>query len=351
VANQSSNDVSVIDTATNTNLGIDIGVGAAPSAIAITPDGARAYVTNFFNDDDVSVIDTATNTNLGADVGVGAAPIAIAITPDGARAYVANAGDNDVSVIDTATNTNLGIDIGVGGSPFGIAITPAQPPDAAFEIASQAASIAGGGASTPVVQTGVPADLDASASTDPDGAIADYAWDFGDGQSGSGGPTTTHAYTEPGTYTARLTLTDDEGCSTELVFTGQTAYCPGGPEATTTREVRVENGLAGLKLKLAKKAKSNKLKATATCRAAACDATLRGNVRVNVHGASAAARPIKSKSVSLAASTKTKVKLKLRRGSISRALRKGHRVKGTVRARAADAFDNVERAKARKRLR
>jgi PKD domain len=247
--------------------------------------------------------------------------------------------------------------VGSGANPSGVASIPDQPPSASFEIASQAASAAGAGSDAPIVQTGRPATLDASASTDPDGAIADYAWNFGDGASGSGGPTATHAYTEPGTYTSRLTLTDAAGCSTELVFTGQTAYCNGGPQATTTQEVSVEDGLAGLSLKLAKKANKNRLKAAATCEAADCSARLRGNVRVKVHGASASsratasARPIRSKTVSLAAGEQTKVKLKVRRGSLKRALRKGRRVKGTVRARATDLFDNVERARSREKLR
>jgi YVTN family beta-propeller protein len=49
----------------------------------------------------VLVIDTATNAVV-TDIGVGAVPIGIAITPDGTRAYVAG---GTVSVIDTATNT------------------------------------------------------------------------------------------------------------------------------------------------------------------------------------------------------------------------------------------------------
>ena len=36
---------------------------------------------------------------------VGADPVNIAITPNGATAYVANAGSSSVSVINTATNT------------------------------------------------------------------------------------------------------------------------------------------------------------------------------------------------------------------------------------------------------
>ncbi len=54
--------------------------------------------------------------------------------------------------------------------------------------------------------------LDASASTDPDGTIASYAWDFGDGTTGTGG-TTSHTYAPPGGYDVTLTVTDDRGGS------------------------------------------------------------------------------------------------------------------------------------------
>jgi len=54
--------------------------------------------------------------------------------------------------------------------------------------------------------------FNASASTDPDGSIASYEWSFGDGQTGTG-ITPTHSYLTQGTYTAVLTVTDDEGNS------------------------------------------------------------------------------------------------------------------------------------------
>jgi PKD repeat protein len=47
-------------------------------------------------------------------------------------------------------------------------------------------------------------------STDPDGTVASYAWDFGDGTFGTGA-TTTHTYAANGTYTAALVVTDDKG--------------------------------------------------------------------------------------------------------------------------------------------
>ncbi|WP_316302104.1 PKD domain-containing protein [Clavibacter michiganensis] len=58
--------------------------------------------------------------------------------------------------------------------------------------------------------TDLTAKLDGSASTDADGTVASYAWDFGDGSTGTG-PTPTHAYAAGGTYTVALTVTDDKG--------------------------------------------------------------------------------------------------------------------------------------------
>ncbi|NDP41169.1 MAG: PKD domain-containing protein [Aromatoleum sp.] len=61
--------------------------------------------------------------------------------------------------------------------------------------------------------TGTPAttfQFDGSASRDPDGSIVSYAWNFGDGATASG-VTTTHRYAAIGSYTVRLTVTDNLG--------------------------------------------------------------------------------------------------------------------------------------------
>ncbi len=52
--------------------------------------------------------------------------------------------------------------------------------------------------------------FDASASSDPDGTVTSYAWDFGDGTTGTGA-TASHTFTKPGTYAVRLIVTDDGG--------------------------------------------------------------------------------------------------------------------------------------------
>ena len=57
--------------------------------------------------------------------------------------------------------------------------------------------------------------FDATQSTDSDGTIAFYYWDFGDGTNDTSGTlrSFTKTYTAPGTYTARLTVVDNSGLS------------------------------------------------------------------------------------------------------------------------------------------
>ena len=54
------------------------------------------------------------------------------------------------------------------------------------------------------------ASVDASASTDADGSIRSYRWDWGDGTTGEGA-SATHTYATAGTRTVTLTVTDDVG--------------------------------------------------------------------------------------------------------------------------------------------
>ncbi len=58
--------------------------------------------------------------------------------------------------------------------------------------------------------------FDATESSDPDGAIASYEWQFGDGAAADG-VTATHTFENAGTYSVALTVTDDRGKTAETI--------------------------------------------------------------------------------------------------------------------------------------
>jgi PKD repeat protein len=59
-------------------------------------------------------------------------------------------------------------------------------------------------------RVGEPVAFDGSGSTDPDGSVVSWDWDFGDAETGSGA-VLDHTYDQPGSYTATLTVADNEG--------------------------------------------------------------------------------------------------------------------------------------------
>ncbi|MBA3238138.1 MAG: YncE family protein [Parachlamydiaceae bacterium] len=126
--------ISVIDTYRNrviANVTLNV---SYPTAIAITPDGQYVYVSSTQGTQGpkfiISIIETSSNkvkTTIPACASVASAPLGIAITPNGLYAYVtcrSNLQFNSVSVIETTNNTLL-TTIGVGNDqgPYGIAIT------------------------------------------------------------------------------------------------------------------------------------------------------------------------------------------------------------------------------------
>lgn len=105
---------------------------------------------------------------------------------------------------------------------------PNQPPVAAFTASSQ----------------GLTASFDASGSTDPDGSIASYAWDFGDNSAAGSGVKPQHTYAAAGAYQVTLTVKDGanaEGTVTQPV----TVQEQQGPVAfaSDSFDRTVDNGL------------------------------------------------------------------------------------------------------------
>src|SRR5258707_1001279 len=93
---------------------------STPTATATSPSTPvhRAYVANQ-GSNNVTVIDTTTNTVVGVPIPVGSSPFAVGVDPTVHRAYVANQGSANVTVIDTTTNTVAGLPIPVGNQPAG----------------------------------------------------------------------------------------------------------------------------------------------------------------------------------------------------------------------------------------
>jgi PKD repeat protein len=87
---------------------------------------------------------------------------------------------------------------------------------------------AGGGGQTPPNQapqaefsadcTELACSFDATGSSDADGELIDFSWQFGDGGSASG-QTVEHTFSEEGTFTVTLTVADDGGASASDVQT------------------------------------------------------------------------------------------------------------------------------------
>ena len=131
--------------------------------------------------------------------------------PDGSVAsYAWNFGDGQTGTGKTPAHTYLA----AGTYPVALTVTdnqgatttltqnvvptapPNQPPTSSFTYTASNLAVTFNG----------------SASTDPDGTLASYAWDFGDGTTGTGA-TPSHTYTVDGPYTVKLTVTDNQGAT------------------------------------------------------------------------------------------------------------------------------------------
>ncbi|MET0403630.1 MAG: glycoside hydrolase family 44 protein [Cystobacter sp.] len=74
--------------------------------------------------------------------------------------------------------------------------------------------------------------FDATESSDEEGPLAAYTWNFGNGQQGSGSQVS-HTYTNPGSYTAQLTVKDSGG-ATHSASVALTVISPTAPLAAPT---------------------------------------------------------------------------------------------------------------------
>jgi DNA-binding beta-propeller fold protein YncE/PKD repeat protein len=197
------------------------------TGITIAPDGRRLLVTNptdgsvtpFLIDPTTGALDA-----LAAETGLPGAT-GVTVSPDGKYAYV---GDGSHALAFNfgadATVTQRGLSFDLTGQSGGVAITPNQAPYATFEPVPSHA-----GSATKFLGTLV---------IDTDGSVKSWHWDFGDGGT-SDEISPEHVYAQVGSYTVRLTVVDNEGCSTSRVFTGQTVSCAGGSSASQSHTIQV----------------------------------------------------------------------------------------------------------------
>jgi DNA-binding beta-propeller fold protein YncE len=114
------NAITFIDVASNTVVAtIQTPFAINPSGIAVSPDGTRAYVTDYNDPGNLLIIDVQKHQILQTvPLGPGY-PQSVFVTRDGSLAWVTFPFDNKIAVVDTLTNTivkTLGAD-----SPFGVA--------------------------------------------------------------------------------------------------------------------------------------------------------------------------------------------------------------------------------------
>jgi DNA-binding beta-propeller fold protein YncE len=202
-------------------------------SISMTRDGRQVWASNLLSGTirgfGVGPDGTLSPLPGGPVTTGGTLPQAISFSPDLSTLYVANRGSFNTTVLRMAPDgrlTQVGKRwTGVNSPGFGGATTtPGFSPAAAL-----ASSV-----------TGRTASFSAAGSSDPDGTIAKYDWDFGDGTSAATTtPSVHHEYDRPGTYRASVTVTDDDGCAADPGFTGVTAGCAGAARARVTTTVTV----------------------------------------------------------------------------------------------------------------
>lgn len=227
---------------------------ANPRALAVSPNGRFLYTTNnnmpkssipAFEIQSNGALTPIASCGSNCETTDGAEPEGVVVSPDGRFAYSSDREDvlltkpfehgimsafaigsgGELSELECPELTCV-----LGGNTgfFGLTITPDQGPAAAFS-------------DTPA-PAGSPSAFNGSASStsSPEVTVASYDWSFGDGTSmQSAGAAPTHVYSAPGNYTVTLTVTDSAGCSTQVIYTGQTASCNGSSAASSSQTITV----------------------------------------------------------------------------------------------------------------
>ncbi len=203
--------------------------------------GCAALAVGSFDADCVADTDNSFSQGKGtvfATVGTGGTPVRDVTAADSEAGYFAKYSglnlDPTYGLLDVhATDTRLSAEF---VSTSGVGITDAFTIDVGPPPVNQ----------SPVARittstSGLTVTADGSTSTDSDGTITTYAWDFGDGTTASGVRPAAHTYAQAGTYTVRLTVTDNAGATST---TSRSVTVTSSPPATTLAEDAFERTTA-----------------------------------------------------------------------------------------------------------
>jgi DNA-binding beta-propeller fold protein YncE len=208
--------------------GSPVPAGSGAGGVAVAPDGTRLLVANI-SADSVSRFLIAGDGSLvsaGTDTATPLGARSIAFSTDGRHAFVGGStGIAEYDVSQLGVMTSVGTPVVTNGILQALTVTPNHAPQAKMSLEAQPA----GSEST----------LSGAPSVDEDGAVADWNWDFGDGTTGSG-QIVRHTYQATGDYLVTLSTSDDEGCATHDVYTGQFISCAGQAYAVRTEMIHID---------------------------------------------------------------------------------------------------------------
>jgi DNA-binding beta-propeller fold protein YncE len=230
-----------------------VSVGTGSAGVASDPDGQNVYtpdagagsISQFERDlsgEPVTEQPSGLLTPLTPpSVPAGTQPEGIAVTPSGRAVYAADGAS--AALVWLARDGKTGrlsagepATLPAGAGPHGVVVTPDQGPFVHFHAPR-------------VVHVGQRVRFDARPTADPDGTIKYWFWDLGDGPlfdvrriphfKATRRPVLTYRYRKPGRYLADVVAIDDEGCSFDLSYTGQTAFCNPAERAAGGQRITV----------------------------------------------------------------------------------------------------------------
>ena len=242
------------------------GTGVSPT---YTYAAAGTYIVTLVVTDDAA--DTGTATSTATIVAAPADPIAdpngpyngfegVALTLDGGGSFDPDGGnitayDWDFGDGNTGTGVAPSHTYATAGT-YTVTLTVVDDEGAQSAPATTTATIDPPPANIPPTSdpngpytgtTGQPVSFDGSGSTDPDGTIVAYDWDFGDGNTGTG-VSPSHTYAAADTYTVTLTVTDDVGDSDVANTTATITETPACSGITITNAEWRTNGNGQLRV-------------------------------------------------------------------------------------------------------